>query len=472
MTEREEERRKTSEPGEGGGEERPRRRRRRRSRGGASRNGRGGGEGGEGEGSDGRRRSSRGRGGGRNESRGTRGRSRGRGRDRGRGRGRGRGREPSRERRLAEPIGPPIDVSGVLEVVPAGSGFLRSIENSYFPSEEDTYVPKEIVRELSLREGDTVAGIAREGGRGPLLQEVGKVNDLEPEEMKIRPPFADLTPTDPTGRLRMETLSDNLTGRVMDLMAPVGMGQRGLIVSPPKAGKTMVLKAMAEAIATNNPDVHLIVLLVDERPEEVTDIRRSVRGEVIHSSNDMPVKNHIRVAQVTQERAKRLVESGRDVVILMDSLTRLARAHNVDLTHGGKIMSGGIDSRALQKPKQFFGAARSLIEGGSLTILATALIETGSRMDEVIFQEFKGTGNWELELSRDIADRRIFPAINVNRSGTRKEEKLYETSELIPVQRLRRGLASMPPVQAVEMLLGKMQSFETNAKFLMLLNTQ
>ncbi len=471
MTEREEERSGSSGSGEGGGEERPRRRRRRRSRGGASRNGRSDGERGErdGSGSGGRRRSSRGRGGsGRNEGRGAGGRSRGRGR----GRGRGRVREPARERRLAEPVGPPIDVSGVLEVVPAGSGFLRSIENSYFPSEEDTYVPKEIVRDLSLREGDTVSGIAREGGRGPLLQEVDKVNDLEPEEMKIRPPFADLTPTDPTGRLRMETLSDNLTGRVMDLMAPVGMGQRGLIVSPPKAGKTMVLKAMADAIAANNPGVHLIVLLVDERPEEVTDIRRSVQGEVIHSSNDMPVKNHIRVAQVTQERAKRLVESGRDVVILMDSLTRLSRAHNVDLTHGGKIMSGGMDSRALQKPKQFFGAARALVEGGSLTILATALIETGSRMDEVIFQEFKGTGNWELELSRDIADRRIFPAINVNRSGTRKEEKLYDASELIPVQRLRRGLASMPPVQAVEMLLGKMQSFETNAKFLMLLNTQ
>ncbi len=360
----------------------------------------------------------------------------------------------------------------MLEVVPAGSGFLRSIENSYFPSEEDTYVSKELVQSISLREGDTIAGIAREGGRGPVLREISGVNGIAPDAMKIRPPFADLTPTDPVERLRMETLTGNLTGRVMDLMAPVGKGQRGLIVSPPKAGKTMVLKAMADAIATNHPEVHLIVLLVDERPEEVTDIQRSVRGEVIHSSNDMPVKNHIRVAKVTQERAKRLVESGHDVVILMDSLTRLARAHNVDLTRGGKIMSGGIDSRALQQPKQFFGAARNIMEGGSLTILATALIETGSRMDEVIFQEFKGTGNWELELSREIANRRVFPAINVNRSGTRKEEKLYDRTELIPVQRLRRGLASMQEVQAVEMLLNKMQTFENNAKFLMILNTQ
>jgi transcription termination factor Rho len=360
----------------------------------------------------------------------------------------------------------------VLEVVASGAGCLRSIENSYFPSERDPFVGKALVKGLFLREGDTVCGLAREGTRGPVLEEIDTVNDLDPEELEMRPPFADLTPIDPLERLRVETTAENLTGRVIDLLAPVGLGQRGLIVSPPKAGKTMVLKTIAEAVAANRPDIHLIVLLVDERPEEVTDLRRSVRGEVIYSSNDMPVRNHTRVAKVTIERAKRLVESGRDVVILMDSLTRLARAHNVEITGSGKVMSGGIDARALFEPKRFFGAARNMVEGGSLTILATALIETGSRMDEVIFQEFKGTGNWELELSRDLANKRIFPAIDVNKSGTRKEEKLFDSSELIPIQRLRRGLASMPPAQAMEMLLNKMPSFDSNAKFLMLLNTQ
>lgn len=397
------------------------------------------------------------------------------GRGRGRSRSRGRRREPQGEdqaRRLVEPTGPPFEVQGVLEIVPAGSGFLRSVANSYFPAAEDTYVPKEIVSQHYLREGDTVSGIGREGGRGPVLEEVDTVNDLDGDQMALRPPFADLTPTDPVERLLLETDQENLTGRVMDLLVPVGLGQRGLIVSPPKAGKTMILKAIAEAISANSPEVHLMVLLVDERPEEVTDLRRSVKGEVIHSSNDQPVRNHIRVTKVTIERAKRLVESGRDVVILMDSLTRLARAHNVDITGGGKIMSGGIDARALFEPKRFFGAARKILEGGSLTILATALIETGSRMDEVIFQEFKGTGNWELELSREIANRRVFPAINVNKSGTRKEEKLFSKAELVPVQRLRRGLASMQPAEAMEMLINKLSSFATNSKFLMLLNSQ
>lgn len=360
----------------------------------------------------------------------------------------------------------------MLEIVPAGSGFLRSCSNSYFPNPEDTYVPKELVEGLSLREADTIEGIAREGGRGPVLEEVSQVSGGTPEEMKLRPPFGELTPIDPTDRLHMETSGENLTGRIMDLITPVGKGQRGLIVSPPKAGKTTVLKDIANAISENNPEVMLIVLLVDERPEEVTDMQRSVNGEVIHSSNDMPVRNHIRVAKVTQERAKRLVEAGHDVVILMDSITRLSRAQNVDITGGGKIMSGGIDARALQQPKKLFGSARNVEEGGSLTILATALIETGSRMDDVIFQEFKGTGNWELELSRDIADRRIFPAINVNKSGTRKEEKLFGPLELLPVQMLRRGLSTLPPAQAMEMLLQKISNFASNAKFLMSLTTR
>ena len=358
---------------------------------------------------------------------------------------------------------------GVLEVLPEGYGFLRSQDWNYLYGPDDIYVSPSQIKRFDLRTGDTVLGQVRppkEGERYLALLKVERVNGDEPERAKHRIAFDNLRPRYPDDRVRLETASGDISMRVMDLIAPLGKGQRGLIVAPPKAGKTILMQKIANAITENHPEVHLIVLLIDERPEEVTDMQENVRAEVISSTFDEPADRHTQVAEMVLEKAKRLVEHGRDVVILLDSITRLARAYNVVVPHSGKILSGGVDANALHKPKRFFGAARNIEEGGSLTIVATALIETGSRMDEVIFEEFKGTGNMELALDRHIADKRIFPAIDLNRSGTRREDLLLTELELTRVYLLRNFLSDMPPAEAIDFLLNRMKKTKNNKEFL------
>ena len=362
-----------------------------------------------------------------------------------------------------------IFAAGVLEILPEGYGFLRSPDYNYLPGPDDIYVSPSQIKRFDLRTGDTVSGQIRppkETEKYFALLRVEAVNFENPELAKQKILFDNLTPLYPQNKIKLEEPAGDLSMRIMDLLTPIGMGQRGLIVSPPRAGKTILLQKIANSITTNHPSVKLIVLLIDERPEEVTDMERSVRGEVISSTFDEPAERHVQVADMVLEKAKRLIEHQQDVVILLDSITRLARAHNAVVPHSGKILSGGVDSNALHRPKRFFGAARNIEEGGSLTIIATALIETGSRMDEVIFEEFKGTGNMELVLDRRLADRRIFPAIDINRSGTRKEELLLSEDELNRVWILRKFLNEMNAIEAMEFLLEKMGASKDNKKFL------
>jgi transcription termination factor Rho len=357
---------------------------------------------------------------------------------------------------------------GVLEILPEGYGFLRSQDWNYLYGPDDIYVSPSQIKRFDLRTGDTVMGQVRppkEGERYLALLKVESVNYEEPEKTKHRIAFDNLRPLYPDERIRLEGANGDLSMRVVDLLCPIGKGQRGLIVAPPKAGKTILMQKLANAISENHPECVLIVLLIDERPEEVTDMQENVKAEVISSTFDEPADRHVQVADMVIEKAKRLVEHGRDVVILLDSITRLARAHNVVVPHSGKILSGGVDANALQKPKRFFGAARNIEGGGSLTIVATSLIDTGSRMDEVIFEEFKGTGNMELVLDRRLADRRIYPAIDIQRSSTRKEELLMDKDELNRVYLLRNFLADMPPVEALEFLLERMKRTKTNKEF-------
>jgi len=358
---------------------------------------------------------------------------------------------------------------GVLETVPEGFGFLRALEASYLPGPDDVFVSAQQIRRFALLTGDAVIGQVRppkQGERYFSLARVDTVNGQQPDQIRARKTFDHLTPLYPEGRLSVEQAGQDVTGRVIDLMTPLGRGQRGLIVSPPRTGKTMMLQAIANALTTNHPEVHLIVLLIDERPEEVTDMTRSIKGEVIASTFDEPASRHVQVAEMVLERAKRLVEAKRDVVLLLDSITRLARAYNAVQPTSGRILSGGLDANALQKPKRFFGSARNVEEGGSLTILATALIDTGSRMDDVIFEEFKGTGNMEINLDRKLSDRRVFPAVDLLRSGTRKEELLLSKRELDRTWVLRKVLQQMSPVEAMELLRDKMQKTATNEEFL------
>jgi len=358
---------------------------------------------------------------------------------------------------------------GVLEILPEGYGFLRSQNWNYLYGPDDIYVSPSQIKRFDLRTGDTVLGQVRppkEGERYLALLKVENVNGDEPEKAKHRIAFDNLKPRFPETRLRLESSTGDISMRVMDLVTPVGMGQRGLITSPPKAGKTILLQKIANSITENHPEVHMIVLLIDERPEEVTDMEEHVDAEVISSTFDEPADRHTQVAEMVLEKAKRLVEHGKEVVILLDSITRLARAYNVTVPHSGKILSGGVDANALHKPKRFFGAARNIDSGGSLSIIATALIETGSRMDEVIFEEFKGTGNMELVLDRHIADKRIFPAIDLNRSSTRKEELLLTEQELNRVYLLRNFLSDMPSAEAIEFLMERMKRATTNKEFM------
>jgi transcription termination factor Rho len=366
--------------------------------------------------------------------------------------------------------------SGTLEVLPDGYGFLRSAAHNYLASPEDIYVSPSQIRRVGLRTGLVVEGPIRlpiEGQENFALMQVEAVNGIPPDQRGASTVFDDLTPVHPNRRLRLETEGEELAMRVVDLVTPIGKGQRGLIVSPPRAGKTVLLQKIALAIKKNHPEAFLIVLLIDERPEEVTDMVRTVSGptaEVVASTFDEPSSEHIHVSDIALEKAKRMVEGGRDVVILLDSITRMARAHNTEAPSGGKLLSGGLDSNAMQKPKRFFGAARCIEEGGSLTILATALIDTGSRMDEVIFEEFKGTGNMELHLDRRLVDKRVWPAIDINRSGTRKEELLMHPDEVERVRTLRRVLADMHPVEAMELVINRMRKTKSNAEFLLSMN--
>lgn len=362
-----------------------------------------------------------------------------------------------------------IFAEGVLEVLSEGYGFLRSPDYNYLPGPDDIYVSPSQIKKFDLRTGDTVSGQVRppkETERYFALLKIEAVNYENPEVTKHKILFDNLTPLYPQQKLKLELDPKDPTTRIMDLLTPIGKGQRGLITSPPKAGKTIILQKIANSITANHPEVKLIVLLIDERPEEVTDMERTVKAEVISSTFDEPADRHVAVAEMVIEKAKRLVEHKKDVCILLDSITRLARAYNSVVPHSGKILSGGVDSNALQKPKRFFGAARNIEEGGSLTIIATALIETGSRMDDVIFEEFKGTGNMEIVLDRRLSDRRIFPAIDINRSGTRKEELLLSPEELNRVWILRKFLNEMSPVDAMEFLLDRILKTKTNAKFL------
>jgi transcription termination factor Rho len=356
---------------------------------------------------------------------------------------------------------------GVAELGEGAGGYLRQASQNYLPQREDVVVPAQIARDLALRDGSEIEGLARDGGNGRrILVEVQKVNGLSPEEARALPHFADLISINPSEAFRLSAEGSPITLRIIDLIAPIGRGQRGLIVSPPKAGKTTLLEHLGQAIEKHHPETHLIMLLIDERPEEVTHFRRAVKAEVLASSSDSAADSHIRLARLAMERAKRFVETGRHVVILLDSLTRLGRASNREMGPGGRTMSGGIDNRALQFPRQFFGAARNCEGVGSLTILATALIDTGSRMDEVIFQEFKGTGNMELILDRGIADRRIFPAVDVLKSGTRREELLCSPEELGKRHLLRRALADLSPVEAAQFLVDKLNKTPSNEAFL------
>ena len=358
---------------------------------------------------------------------------------------------------------------GVLETLPDGFGFLRAPEYNYLPGPDDIYVSPSQIRKFDLHTGDTVSGQVRppkEGERYFALIKVEAINFEHPEVARERTFFENLTPIYPDQRINLETIKENLSGRVMDLLTPIGMGQRGLIVSPPRAGKTMILQSLANSVTTNHPEMVLIVLLIDERPEEVTDMERSVKGEVISSTFDEPATRHVQVAEMVLEKAKRLVEHKKDVVILLDSVTRLARAYNTIVPPSGKVLSGGVDSNALQRPKRFFGAARNIEEGGSLTIMATALVDTGSRMDDVIFEEFKGTGNMELHLDRKLVDKRVFPAIDINKSGTRKEDLLLSKDELNRVWILRKVLSPLSVTESMELLIDKLGKTSSNEDFL------
>lgn len=362
-----------------------------------------------------------------------------------------------------------ILAEGVLEILEEGYGFLRSPDYNYLPGQDDIYASPSQIKRFDLRTGDIISGQVRppkDNERYFALLKIESVNYEDPEVSKHKTIFDNLTPLYPNEAFHLELNPEELTTRIIDLMCPIGKGQRALITSPPKAGKTIILQKIAQSIVANHPAVKLIVLLIDERPEEVTDMRRSVRGEVVSSTFDEPADRHVQVANMVLEKSKRLTEHGHDVVILLDSITRLARAHNAVVPHSGKILSGGVDSNALHKPKRFFGAARNIEEGGSLTIIATALIETGSRMDEVIFEEFKGTGNMELVLDRRLSDRRIFPAMDINRSSTRKEELLQPEEVLSKIWILRKFLAEMNPIEAMEFLIDRMKKSKTNVKFL------
>ena len=360
---------------------------------------------------------------------------------------------------------------GVLEILQDGFGFLRSAQGSYLAGPDDIYVSPSQIRRFSMRTGDTIEGKIRppkDGERYFAMLKVDKINYDTPENTRNKIAFENLTPLHPNERLIMERgngSTEDITARIIDLMSPIGKGQRGLIVSPPKAGKTMMLNHIAQSIAANNPDCLLIVLLIDERPEEVTEMERSVRGEVVSSTFDEPASRHVQVAEMVIEKAKRLAEHKKDVVILLDSITRLARAYNTVIPSSGKVLTGGVDAHALHRPKRFFGAARNIEEGGSITILATALVDTGSKMDEVIYEEFKGTGNMEIHLDRRITEKRIFPAININRSGTRREELLTKPDELQKMWILRRLLQPMDEIGAIEFLMGKLQNTKTNDEF-------
>lgn len=367
-----------------------------------------------------------------------------------------------------------IFASGALEILPDGYGFLRSPQNSYLPGPDDIYISPSQIRLFNLKTGDTVYGQTRspkEGERFFALLRIESVNFDEPRVAQTRIPFENLTPLYPNEKLKLETVSTEVSTRIVDLFAPIGKGQRLLIVAPPKAGKTILMQKVANAITTNNPEVYLIVLLIDERPEEVTEMERAIKGEVISSTFDEQATRHVQVAEMVLEKAKRLVEHKRDVVILLDSITRLARAYNQTVQTSGKVLSGGVDSNALFKPKRFFGAARNVEEGGSLTIISTALIETGSRMDEVIFEEFKGTGNSEIDLDRRLAERRLFPAINIKKSGTRKEELLLTENELQKLWILRKVLNPMEDAEITELILERMKKSKTNDAFLASMNT-
>jgi len=367
-----------------------------------------------------------------------------------------------------------IHAYGSLEILPDGYGFLRSPQNSYLPGADDIYISPSQIRLFNLRTGDTVAGhirTPREGERFFAMLRVEKVNYDDPSVAQTRVPFDNLTPLYPNERINMETTNGDPTTRMINLFCPIGKGQRGLIVAPPRTGKTIILQRIANAITENHPEVHLIVLLIDERPEEVTDMKRNVKGEVISSTFDEQATRHVQVAEMVIEKAKRLVEHKKDVVILLDSITRLARAYNQTVPTSGKILSGGVDSNALHKPKRFFGAARNIENGGSLTIVATALIETGSKMDEVIFEEFKGTGNMEMQLDRKIADRRLYPAINIKRSGTRKEELLLTEEELNKMWVLRKVINPMEDIEIIELLIDRMRKTKNNEAFLKSMNT-
>jgi transcription termination factor Rho len=362
-----------------------------------------------------------------------------------------------------------IFAEGVLEILPDGYGFLRSPDYNYLPGPDDIYVSPSQIRKFDLKTGDTVSGQVRpphEGEKYFALVKIEAINFESPDEARNKILFDNLTPLYPQERLKLETVRDNMSARVMDMLIPIGKGQRGLIVAPPRTGKTMLLQNIANSITANHPEVVLIVLLIDERPEEVTDMQRSVKGEVISSTFDEPAARHVQVAEMVIEKAKRLVEHKRDVVILLDSVTRLARAYNTIVPPSGKVLSGGVDSNALQRPKRFFGAARNIEEGGSLTIIATALIETGSRMDDVIFEEFKGTGNMEVILDRKLSDKRVFPAIDIQRSGTRKEELLQAKDDLQRIWVLRRVLNPLSPVEAMELLIDKLSKTRINGDFL------
>ncbi len=365
---------------------------------------------------------------------------------------------------------------GVVEVLPDGFGFLRSPQSNYLPGPDDIYMAPQQIRKLGLRTGDTVEGTIRgprDGERYFALVRVSTINFEDPERARHKVPFDNLTPLYPDKRLSMESqdpTKKDRTGRVIDIVAPIGKGQRSLIVAQPRTGKTVILQNIAQSIAENHPECYLLVLLIDERPEEVTDMQRSVKGEVISSTFDEPATRHVAVAEMVIEKAKRLAEHGRDVVILLDSITRLGRAYNTVVPSSGKVLTGGVDANALQKPKRFFGAARNLEEGGSLTIIATALIDTGSRMDEVIFEEFKGTGNSEIVLDRKVADKRVFPAIDILKSGTRKEELLTDAKELQKIYILRRILNPMGAQDAIEFLLDKLKQTKTNAEFFQAMN--
>jgi transcription termination factor Rho len=352
-----------------------------------------------------------------------------------------------------------------LPVKESQPGILVSAKSNYLPTPRDPLVPRDLVAREALEPGALITGVAVDGSR-PVLRRVETVEGLDPAAFRQRPTFQELVSIDPHDHLQLETTPDEMCGRVVDLLAPIGRGQRCLIVAPPKAGKTTLLKRMAHAVSVNDPDVYVIVLLIDERPEEITDFRRSVRGEVIASSADLSAENHIAVAEIVAERARRTVECGKHAIIFLDSITRMARAYNQMQKGGGKILSGGIDARTMEKPRRFFGAARNVEGGGSLTIIATALIDTGSRMDEIIFQEFKGTGNTEIVLDRDLFNRRIFPCINIPQSGTRKEEKLYSPEELPKIVKLRRALAAVDKIQAMELVLGRLSKFPSNPDFL------